>query len=143
MLINSYGRYAAFGGTWEDWCDQNYANDPANLSKCKSWAPFAPWTLAGKTIRGLPVTTEAVISAGKDVINVIPAAKTIVTGEPSAEYLRAQEEARRADAEAELQRQQAAAGGGTVLGVSKKALMIGGGVLAAGLVLPMLLKRRR
>lgn len=49
------------GGDWNSWCDCKYpaALDPMNSAKCKSTPlgsilSFAPWTIAGRTIRGLP-----------------------------------------------------------------------------------------
>lgn len=54
MIISSYRGLGRFGGAWEDWCDQKFANDPVNLGKCKGWAPFAPWTDVGAAIRGIP-----------------------------------------------------------------------------------------
>lgn len=55
--------YGAFGGEWETWCDQHYSS-PANNGKCKSQPAgpfsFAPWTDAGKFIRGLPANDDPV-----------------------------------------------------------------------------------
>lgn len=57
-------RLSGFGGDpWIDYCTKTYANDGANLSKCKKWYPFAPWTIAGKLARGLPVSGSSVSSA--------------------------------------------------------------------------------
>jgi hypothetical protein len=69
MIYNNYAQdrfrrrgYAGFAGAWEDWCDTKYAADPGNLSKCKGWSPFAPWTDAGALMRGIPKSGSLIVS---------------------------------------------------------------------------------
>jgi len=56
IVSHSYAnsQLAGFGGTWEDWCDGKFSNDPTNLGKCKAWSVFPPWTDAGALMRGIP-----------------------------------------------------------------------------------------
>jgi LPXTG-motif cell wall-anchored protein len=48
------------GQSWESWCDAAAANWPNDLSRqpfralCRIPLPGAPWTIVGKTVRGLP-----------------------------------------------------------------------------------------
>lgn len=44
---------ASFGGAWEDWCDQAYA-DPAVVVRCKQPGVFPPWTDLGRIQRAIP-----------------------------------------------------------------------------------------
>lgn len=59
MIIQDY---YGFGGTWENWCDNKFANDSSNLAKCKAWAPFPPWTDLGALMRGIPKPESVVVS---------------------------------------------------------------------------------
>ncbi len=75
MIFNSYRGYSAgsgfasFGGPWEDWCDQHYGPngstpDPTLLAKCNTNIPFiAPWTVVGRSMRGLPASDAGVATA--------------------------------------------------------------------------------
>lgn len=80
-------------GEWESWCDNNFPNDPQNsdcrgsLGNCTggktgpcNWgASSPPWTMLGRTVRGLPQSAEGVMSAVKETAAKAPAAMAVVT----------------------------------------------------------------
>lgn len=73
MRMQGYGlvmpapQMGAFGGAWEDWCDQHYwtTENNAKCKNCPTKDPifgkclsFDPKTMAGRATRGLPQQTD-------------------------------------------------------------------------------------
>lgn len=121
MIVSSYGRFAQFsqfGGAWEDWCDQKFAGDPANLAKCKGWSPFAPWTDVGAAMRGIPKPGSLL---------------NIVTGQPSVQP---------AGGVPPPDAYAAPASSGSVFGIPRKLFIGGVAILGAGALAVALSKRK-
>jgi len=79
--------FGAFGGEWEDWCDTASnvwpnAGERAGLNtKCHAWSVFAPWTVVGKGMRGLPLnfSTQPATAQGGAAAVIMQTAKDVMT----------------------------------------------------------------
>lgn len=67
MILGKYSGFGAVspsgvncpaGGDWGSWCDCMFPTAEFN-AKCRSTRPFAPWTVVGAAIRGIPHTGSA------------------------------------------------------------------------------------
>ena len=114
MIVGGYSqdrfrrRLSGFGGAWEDWCDQKFPSDPTNLTKCKAWGPFPPYTDVGAIMRGIPKPSSLVVS-------ILQPSAPVPYDEPPAP----KPPPVKTD----------------ILGIPKTVFMVGGGLLVAGLVL--------
>lgn len=163
MRLNAYNRaaaYAAFygmrarsgrrfrgygalpncpGDDWFNWCMQSkFAADPAMLEKCLKGACGKgyevgfqhPKTVSGQLVRGLnPDWTKLVTQDIPQIVTqVLPSGGNTTPVNPSTQTVQDQF----------IAQQQASE---TIFGIPKKAAMIGGGILAVGVVAALMSKK--
>lgn len=120
MIIRDRSSIGAYGatcptGSWENWCDCTFpaATDPTNNGKCRQWRPTAPWTIVGAMLRGIPHGSG---------LN-LPGVLTPDTSAPPAA--------------------QSAPADDGLFGIPTTILLVGGGVLVAGIAASALLGKKR
>ena len=85
MVLSRNAGMAGFGGDpWLDWCAKEYGGDGTLKAKCEKWYPVAPWTVAGKALRGLPQSTAGVTNAVQETAAMVGSvAQSLPTGTTS------------------------------------------------------------
>jgi len=102
-------------GDYNTWCDCMWppASSPALNSKCRDPFPGAPWTVVGAALRGIPNPSGLSLPGGGGDAGGAPGTPYAISPTTG------------------------------IFGLPKMVALIGGGVLAAGLLTFILVKRKR